>query len=93
MEAASGWIPSLQFADPEPGTEMDVEFLLASLPENYRRVITLFYLEQKSYEEAAQMLGIPLGTVKTLLFRAKKGMLRINSRQPKPGLGQKFILL
>jgi RNA polymerase sigma-70 factor (ECF subfamily) len=93
MEAASGWIPSLQFADPEPGTEMDVEFLLASLPENYRRVITLFYLEQKSYEEAAQMLGIPLGTVKTLLFRAKKEMLRINSRQPKPGLGQKFILL
>jgi RNA polymerase sigma-70 factor (ECF subfamily) len=81
MEAASGWIPALHSADPEPGSEMDVEFLLAKLPNNYRQVITLFYLEQKAYEEVAVMLGIPLGTVKTLLFRAKKELLRINSRQ------------
>ncbi len=81
MEAASGWIPALQSADTEPGAEMDVEFLLAKLPENYRQVITLFYLEQKAYEEVALMLGIPLGTVKTLLFRAKKELLRINSRR------------
>ncbi len=81
MEAASGWISALQSADPEPGSEMDVEILLTKLPQNYRQVITLFYLEQKSYEEAALMLGIPLGTVKTLLFRAKKELLRINSRQ------------
>jgi RNA polymerase sigma-70 factor (ECF subfamily) len=81
MEAAAGWIPALQSADPEPGSEMDVEFLLAKLPENYRRAITLFYLEQKAYEEVALMLGIPLGTVKTLLFRAKKELLRINARQ------------
>ena len=81
MEAASGWIPALQSADPEPGSEMDVDILLAKLPENYRRVITLFYLEQKAYQEVALMLGIPLGTVKTLLFRAKKELLRINSRQ------------
>jgi RNA polymerase sigma-70 factor (ECF subfamily) len=81
METASGWIPALQSADPEPGSEMDVEFLLAKLPGNYRQVITLFYLEQKSYEETALMLGIPLGTVKTLLFRAKKELLRINSRR------------
>jgi RNA polymerase sigma-70 factor, ECF subfamily len=81
MEDASGWIPALQSADPEPGSEMDVEILLAKLPENYRQVITLFYLEQKTYEEVALMLGIPLGTVKTLLFRAKKELLRINSRQ------------
>src|SRR5580692_10160112 len=81
MEAASGSIAALQSADPEPGLELDVEILLAKLPENYRRVITLFYLEQKAYEEVAQMLGLPLGTVKTLLFRAKKELLRVNSRQ------------
>jgi len=81
MEAASGWIPALQSADPEPGLEMDVASLLAKLPENYRRVITLFYLEQKAYEEVALMLGLPLGTVKTLLFRAKKELLRIASRR------------
>ena len=80
MEDAAGWIPALQSTDPGRGLEMDVAALLADLPENYRRVITLFYLEQKSYEEAARMLGIPLGTVKTLLFRAKKELLRMNSR-------------
>jgi RNA polymerase sigma-70 factor (ECF subfamily) len=81
MEATSGCLPALQTEDPRAGAEMDVEILLAKLPENYRRVITLFYLEQKAYEEVALLLGIPLGTVKTLLFRAKKELLRIHSRQ------------
>jgi RNA polymerase sigma-70 factor (ECF subfamily) len=77
-------IPALQVADPEQGLEMDAAFLLAQLPENYRQVITLFYLEQKSYEEVALMLGIPLGTVKTLLFRARRELLRINARPNHP---------
>jgi RNA polymerase sigma-70 factor (ECF subfamily) len=81
MEAVSDNIPSLQFADAEAGAEMDVETMLSELPEKYRRVITLFYLEEKAYEEVATMLGIPLGTVKTLLFRAKKELLRIGSRR------------
>jgi len=50
------------------------------LPEKYRQVITLFYLEQKSYEEVAALLGIPLGTVKTFLYRAKKELLKISRR-------------
>ena len=54
--------------------------MLEQLPEKYRIVITLFYLEQKSYEEVAQMLAIPMGTVKTLLHRAKKQLLRIGAR-------------
>jgi RNA polymerase sigma-70 factor (ECF subfamily) len=75
MEDASGWIPALQSADPAPGAAMDVDVLLAALPEKQRQVLTLFYFEQKSYAEAALMLGLPLGTVKTLLFRAKKELL------------------
>jgi RNA polymerase sigma-70 factor (ECF subfamily) len=81
MEAASDCIPALRWADPEPGAEMDVGILLAQLPEKYRQVITLFYLEQKAYEEVASMLGLPLGTVKTLIFRAKKELLRIHARE------------
>ncbi len=81
MEAASDSIPALRSADPEPGAEMDVKILLAQLPEKYRQVITLFYLEQKAYEEVAGMLGLPLGTVKTLIFRAKKELLRIHARE------------
>lgn len=85
MAAVAGQIPALQSCDPEAGLEMDVQVLLAKLPENYRNVITLFYLEQKAYEEVAQMLGLPLGTVKTLLFRARKELLRIGSR-PAPNV-------
>ena len=75
MEAAAAGLPALQCADPEPGAAMDVAVLLASLSEKHRQVLTLFYLEQKAYEEVALMLGLPLGTVKTLLFRAKKELL------------------
>jgi RNA polymerase sigma-70 factor (ECF subfamily) len=42
-----------------------------ALPEKYRAVITLFHLQGKQYEEIAAVLGLPLGTVKTHLFRAK----------------------
>jgi RNA polymerase sigma-70 factor, ECF subfamily len=82
LEAVADTIPALQSRDCDAGSEMDVEHLLAQLPEKYRRVITLFYLEQKAYNEVAALLGIPLGTVKTLLFRAKKELLRIAARQP-----------
>jgi len=63
------------------GAEMDVETMLARLPERYRRIVTLFYMEQKSYEEAAAMLGMPLGTVKTMLFRGRQELLRIGARR------------
>jgi RNA polymerase sigma-70 factor (ECF subfamily) len=82
MEAAAESIPALQSRSADAGAETDVGNLLVQLPEKYRRVITLFYLEQKAYEEVAAMLGIPLGTVKTLLFRARKELLRIGARQP-----------
>ncbi|HYZ15257.1 MAG TPA: sigma-70 family RNA polymerase sigma factor [Candidatus Acidoferrum sp.] len=42
------------------------------LPEKYRTVITLFHLQEKQYEEIATVLNLPLGTVKTHLFRAKE---------------------
>jgi RNA polymerase sigma-70 factor (ECF subfamily) len=51
--------------------EYDVGRLLEELPEPYRRVVTLFYLEERSCESVAQLLGIPEGTVKSLLLRAR----------------------
>jgi len=78
-------IPSLSTAEHEPGAGLDVQALLSRLPEKYRQVVTLFYLEQKSYEDVAAMLGVPLGTVKTNLFRAKKELLAMAARRPMPG--------
>jgi len=41
------------------------------LPEQYRVVVTLFYLQERSYKEVAATLGIPMGTLKTHLHRAR----------------------
>jgi RNA polymerase sigma-70 factor (ECF subfamily) len=48
-----------------------VQRLIGRLPVNYRTVLTLFYLQQVRYEEIAEIMGIPLGTVKTHIHRAR----------------------
>jgi len=42
------------------------------LKERYRRLIELRYFEEFSYEEIAQELNLPIGTVKAQLFRARE---------------------
>jgi RNA polymerase sigma-70 factor (ECF subfamily) len=46
-----------------------------ALPGKYRSIISLYYGQEFSYEEIAAILEVPVGTVKTHLFRAK-AMLR-----------------
>ncbi len=41
------------------------------LPVNYRSVLTLYHLEEFSYQEIEQITGMPEGTIKSYLFRAK----------------------
>ena len=80
LEGALESLPALQTSDRESGLAMDVNHLLEQLPKKYRQVVTLFYLEQKSYEEVGSLLGLPLGTVKTFLYRAKKELLKLSAR-------------
>lgn len=47
------------------------------LPAVYRTLITLYHHESMSYEELSQITGLPSGTVKSYLFRARK-MLKEN---------------
>ncbi len=42
------------------------------LPAMYQMLITLFHQEEMSYEELSQVTGLPSGTVKSYLFRARK---------------------
>ena len=46
------------------------------LDERYRLLITLRYQDELSYDEIASTLNLPLGTVKTGLFRAKERLRR-----------------
>lgn len=48
--------------------------LVDALPERSRRVLTLYYFEERSIEEVARMLGCPEGTVKTHLYRARAAL-------------------
>jgi RNA polymerase sigma-70 factor (ECF subfamily) len=43
-----------------------------SLPEKYKKVIELRHKEELSYEEISEILGLPIGTVKAHLFRARE---------------------
>ena len=45
---------------------------IEDLDENYRLLITLRYQNELSYDEIASTLNLPLGTVKTGIFRAKE---------------------
>ncbi len=49
-----------------------VHHLIAQLPLNYRTVLTLYHLQEFSYQEIEEITGMPEGTVKNYLFRAKK---------------------
>ncbi len=49
-----------------------IEEAIDSLPKKYREVIVYRHKDDKSYEEIADLLGIPIGTVKARIFRARE---------------------
>lgn len=49
-----------------------VQEAIEDLPEKYRKVIQLRHMEEKSYQEIADILDSPLGTVKAHIFRARE---------------------
>jgi RNA polymerase sigma-70 factor (ECF subfamily) len=51
--------------------------LVDTLPRNQQEAVRLFYLEDRSYEAVAEQLGMPLGTVKNLLHRARKRLMEL----------------
>jgi RNA polymerase sigma-70 factor (ECF subfamily) len=53
---------------------------MAQIDESYRTAIELRYMAEKSYEEIAELMGIPAGTVKTYVHRGKLELKRILSR-------------
>jgi RNA polymerase sigma-70 factor (ECF subfamily) len=79
-EADAAAIPS---HDTPAGAAADLRVAIANLPAKYARVLTLFYLEDRSYLQVALALDLPMGTVKTYLHRAKKDLALLLA-QPAP---------
>jgi RNA polymerase sigma-70 factor (ECF subfamily) len=80
-----GEAPVPEAADPKlpDPARLDLERAVASLPDGERAAIAACYYADLTHEEAAQALGIPLGTVKTHILRAK-ARLRARLGEEKP---------
>jgi RNA polymerase sigma-70 factor, ECF subfamily len=71
----------LESARPSPEQESErkerrgeIEAVVRALPANYRELIILRHSQDLSYEEIVEVTGLPLGTVKNRLFRAREMM-------------------
>lgn len=72
----------LWFSNPEQAfldklLREDLDRALASLPEHHRVVVVLSDLEELSYGEIAEALGVPVGTVRSRLARARGALQKI----------------
>ena len=52
----------------------EIEAVVQELPTAYRELIVLRHSQDLSYDEIAEVTGLPLGTVKNRLFRAREAM-------------------
>jgi RNA polymerase sigma-70 factor (ECF subfamily) len=64
--------PSVASQDPRSDSRLDVRAAVAALPEEFRQVVVLRELHGLSYEEIAQVMGVPRGTVESRLFRGRR---------------------
>jgi RNA polymerase sigma-70 factor (ECF subfamily) len=66
-----------RFEDPAAATigqmaQDDVASALEALPEEFRVACTLYFMEDLQYQEIAEILGLPVGTVRSRLHRGRK---------------------
>jgi RNA polymerase sigma-70 factor, ECF subfamily len=53
---------------------IEIEAVVRTLPANYRELVILRHSQDLTYEEIVEVTGLPLGTVKNRLFRAREMM-------------------
>lgn len=73
--------PSVAASLPQAEEAELIRKCVAKLPRRYAEAITLFYLQECSYEEVAEIMEIPIGTLKTWLHRARKQLRGIVQRE------------
>ncbi|CAM3439846.1 RNA polymerase sigma factor [Marinicrinis lubricantis] len=64
----------------------DIRQAIEQLPEHHRTVVVLRYLQDFSYNEISESLGLPLNTVKSYLFRARQQLQSMLQEYQKGGV-------
>ena len=85
VEDAASALQARWYASPDEGPEAALarnerrQILMqsiGSLPERYREAVCLHYLMERSYDEIAEQLQVPMGTLKVWLHRGRHGLRR-----------------
>ena len=80
LDETHGKEPTMAHALDQKLKSERVRQLLALLQPEHRAVLILYYFEEKNYEEIADILECPPGTVAALLSRAKKAFAKLAGR-------------
>lgn len=70
IEAKQTDSPEIAYGQRERNKE--IQIAISKLKPAYQEVINLYYWNSKSYEEISEILGCPINTVKTWLYRSKE---------------------
>ena len=77
---------SIAPASPDPDARialLELDRAIAALPEARRQVVLLIGLEEMSYGEAAEILGVPAGTIRSRLARARASRASLCVQRPR----------
>ncbi|MBR4037267.1 MAG: sigma-70 family RNA polymerase sigma factor, partial [Tidjanibacter sp.] len=75
QSASTEVLPDERIINSQRRTELERH--LATMDERYRRLIELRFFKEYSYEEIAEALSLPLGTVKTQIHRAREKICKL----------------
>jgi RNA polymerase sigma-70 factor (ECF subfamily) len=69
--------------DPEETSDTPelIRRCVTKLPERYATIVTMYYLDEITYEEIAETLNIPMGTLKTWMHRARHQLRKIVEKE------------
>ncbi|MBN6186222.1 sigma-70 family RNA polymerase sigma factor [Aneurinibacillus sp. BA2021] len=79
-------VQNVEYEVERAGMAEEVREAIKRLPEHQRTVVTLRYLQDLSYGEIAEVMNMPLNTVKSYLYRARQQLQELLHEYQKGGV-------
>jgi RNA polymerase sigma-70 factor (ECF subfamily) len=75
LDAADGVVDRIGQSQPDAAGELSLRLLIAGLDEDKRAAFVLTQVQGLSYAEAAEVCGVPIGTIRSRMARAREQLL------------------